>query len=163
MSTIDFTRLKEIFTYDEEFGRFHWKQNQGRRIKAGDVAGCVHHNGYIVIGINKKQYQAHRLVWLYVHGTFPKYNIDHINGLRSDNRILNLREATQAENCQNLKKSRGLSGLLGASIDTQRQNRWKASIKLKGKNYHLGWFKTPEAAHEAYLLAKRSIHPFGTL
>lgn len=163
MSKIDSTRLKELLTYDEEFGCFYWRQNRGRRIKAGDVAGCIHRNGYIVIVIDKKQYQAHRLAWLYVYGVFPKNSIDHINGWRADNRIFNLREATQAENCQNLKKSRGLSGFLGVSIDTQRRNRWKASIKLGGKSHHIGWFKTPEAAHEAYLLAKRNMHPFGTL
>lgn len=163
MSKIDSTRLKEILTYDNESGCFHWRQNRGHRIKIGDVAGCVHHTGYIVISIDKKQYQAHRLVWLYVYGSFPKNNIDHINGCRSDNRISNLRDATQSENCQNLKKSRGLSGFLGVSIDTQRRNRWKASIKVNGKNHHIGWFKTPDAAHKAYLLIKRKIHPFGTL
>jgi hypothetical protein len=163
MSKIDFTRLKELLNYDKDSGCFYWKQNQGRRIKAGDIAGCIHHNGYIVICINKKQYQAHRLAWLYIYKEFPKSSIDHINGIRSDNKISNLREATQSENCQNLKKSRGSSGFLGVSIDSQRRNRWKASIKLYGKTTHLGWYKTPQEAHQAYIEAKRKMHPFGTL
>lgn len=163
MSKIDSTRLKHFLTYDEEYGQFYWRQDVGRRVKAGDVAGCLHHKGYVVIVIEKRQYQAHRLAWLYVNGSHPKAQIDHINGVRSDNRITNLREASQAENCQNLKKSRGTSGFLGVTIDSVRGNRWKASIKLNGENIHLGWFKTPEQAHESYLTAKRSLHPFGTL
>ena len=163
MSKIDSTRLKDFLTYDLQSGKFYWKTNRGYHIKVGDVAGCLHHSGYIVIAIEKQQYQAHRLAWLYVHGEYPKNHIDHINGIRSDNRIENLRDAIQSENCQNLKKSRGLSGLLGASIDPVRKNRWKSSIKLNGKNIYLGWFKTPKEAHQAYIQAKRQLHPFGTL
>jgi hypothetical protein len=163
MSRIDSTRLKQLFTYDEEYGYFYWRVDRGHTTKAGDIAGCLHHNGYVVITIEKRQYQAHRLVWLYVHGKYPDAQIDHINNIRSDNRITNLRQATQAENCQNLKKSRGSSGFLGVSLDSTRGNRWGASIKTNGKKHHLGWFKTAEQAHEAYLLAKRTMHPFGTL
>jgi citrate synthase len=163
MSKIDSTRLKQLLTYDEEYGSFYWRVDRGHTTKAGDVAGCLHHNGYVVITIEKKQYQAHRLVWLYVHGKYPDAQIDHINNIKSDNRITNLRQATQAENCQNIKKSRGASGYLGVSIDSARGNRWKSSIRVNGKTHHLGWFKTPEQAHEAYLLAKRAMHPFGTL
>ena len=163
MSKIDSTRLKDFLTYDPKSGQFYWKINRGYHIKVGDVAGCLHHNGYIVISIEKQQHQAHRLAWLYVYGEYPKHYIDHINGIRSDNKIQNLRDATQAENCQNLKKPRGQSGFLGVSIDTFRKNRWKSSIKLNGKNIHLGWFKTPEEASQAYIQAKRQFHPFNTL
>lgn len=163
MSQIDSTQLKECLTYDEEFGCFYWRHNRGRRVKAGDVAGCLHHKGYVVITIGKKQYQAHRLAWLYVHGKYPEAQIDHINNVRSDNRISNLRQATQAQNCQNLRKSRGSSGFLGVSFDSTRGNRWNASIKLDGKKYHLGWFKTAEQAHQAYLYAKRNLHPYGSI
>lgn len=163
MSELNSTRLKEILEYNPDTGVFTWLKNMGRRIKAGQTTGCLHQAGYVQIGIERKIYLAHRLAWLYVYETWPKESIDHINNIRSDNRILNLREANQAENCQNLKKSRGASGFLGVTIDSARGNRWKSSIKTNGKNYHLGWFKTAEQAHEAYLFAKRAMHPFGTL
>ena len=163
MSELNSTRLKEFLKYNPDTGVFIWEQNIGRRVKSGQKAGCLHPSGYVQIRFNGKSYSAHRLAWFYVHGAWPKESIDHINNIRSDNRILNLREANQSENCQNLKKSRGASGFLGVSIDSVRGNRWKSAIKLNGKNYHLGWFKTAEQAHEVYLIAKRTMHPFGTL
>jgi hypothetical protein len=162
MSNIDSTRLKELFQYDPNTGNFTWLHNAGKRVKAGQIAGCLHKNGYIQIGIDKKVHLAHRLVWLYVYGEYPKNQIDHRNGIRSDNRVANLRDATSAENCQNLLRARGSSGLLGAHFQKTR-NRWSSSIKLNGTKTHLGYFKTAEDAHVAYLNAKRALHPFNNL
>lgn len=163
MSSIDSTLLKQLLKYDPETGVFTWINDMGRRVKAGKEAGCLHHKGYVQIRINGKSYLAHRLAWLYVYGEWPEYGIDHINGFKTENHISNLRQADQSQNSQNLKRSRGSSGFLGVSIDIDRKNRWKASIKLNGKTTHLGWFKSPEQAHEAYVAAKRAMHPFGTL
>ena len=163
MSSLNSTRLKELLQYNHDTGVFTWINNMGKRIKAGSEAGCLTRQGYVQIRIDAKSYAAHRLVWLYMYGSFPDCSIDHIDGDKTNNARANLRIATQAENCQNLKKSRGSSGYLGVSKDTTRNNRWKASIKLNGKQIHIGWFKTPLEAHEAYLKAKRLFHPFGTL
>ena len=145
-----------------ETGIFTWLVSTGNRTKIGQQAGCLHHKGYVQITINKKIYLAHRLAWLYVHGSFPNQTIDHINGIKNDNRIFNLRDVSQSDNCQNLLRARGSSGLIGAHYDKFR-NRWSSSIKLNGVRTHLGYFKTAEDAHAAYVLAKRSMHPFSTL
>lgn len=163
MNVIDCTELKKILNYDSQTGVFTWISDMGRRVKAGQIAGCLHHSGYLQIRYNQKSYLAHRLAWLYVHGEWPKKHLDHINGIKSQNNIDNLRQVSHAENTQNLKSSRGTTGFLGVSIDTARKNRWSAKIKLNGKSKHLGWFKTPEEAHQAYVTAKRQLHPFGTI
>ena len=162
MSKIDSTRLKELLQYNPSTGNFTWIANMGKRVKAGQVAGCIHHMGYVVIYKDKKSYLAHRLAWLYVYGEYPTNNIDHINGIRSDNRIENLRDATQAENCQNIHKVRCSSGLMGAYFDKTR-SRWYSAIKLNGKSKLLGHFKTAKDAHQVYISAKRLMHPFGNL
>jgi hypothetical protein len=163
MSNLNFTRLKELLKYNPDTGVFTWINNMGRRVKANAEAGCLTRQGYVQIRIDAKSYAAHRLIWLYMYESFPSMSIDHIDGDKTNNARANLRIVTQSENCQNLKKSRGKSGFLGVTIDSQRKNRWKASIKLNGKQQHIGWYKTPEEAHQAYVQAKRLVHPFGTL
>lgn len=162
MSNINSTDLKQLLKYDSETGSFTWLVSPSKRIKAGSLAGSLHHKGYIQIRINKKNYLAHRLAWLYHYGTLPNKTIDHINGEKNDNRITNLRDISQSDNCQNLLRSRGSSGLIGAHFQKLR-NRWSSSIKLNGIKTHLGYFKTAEEAHTAYLAAKRSMHPSNTL
>lgn len=106
--------------------------------------------GYIVVKLNYKLYKAHRLAWLYVHGKFPNEQIDHINGIADDNRLCNLREATQYENMKNRNKlSNNKSGFKGVSFHKQ-VNKWRARAGLNGKLYNLGVFSTPEEASEAY-------------
>ena len=85
-------RLKELLDYDPKTGIFTWKYANNNR-KAGSKAGYKAKDGYIAISIDSKRYLAHRLVWLFVYGHFPKYDIDHINRIRDDNRIENLQKA----------------------------------------------------------------------
>jgi hypothetical protein len=156
--------LKSILSYDPETGLFLWKMSKSNRIKIGDNSGYVTNTGYICIKINSKKYLAHRLVWLYMYGYMPKNDVDHINGIRNDNILLNLREATRSENLQNLKThhSDNKIGLLGVCFH-KRIKKFHAQIKLNYKNNSLGYFDTPEKAHQAYLDAKRKLHEFGTL
>jgi hypothetical protein len=153
-------RLEHLFLYNREEGHLYWVRPRSRAVKPGQIAGRLTNNGYRQIMVDKVRYQEHRLVWLWAHGVFPAHEIDHINGIRHDNRIENLREATRAENQQNIGEARRHSktGLLGASYHTG--NRWKAQIRVAGKKYHLGLFSTPEAAHEAYVKAKAQMHAF---
>lgn len=157
-------RLKELFSYDPETGLFTYKEHppKSRKFKIGDVAGYKTSRGYISIRADRNLYQASRLAWLYVHGVWSEFNIDHINGIKDDNRIANLRETTQSQNRQNLyAKPKGYFGnLLGT---TYKANAWEANIRLENKTYYLGRFKTEEEAHAAYLGAKRVLHPFSNL
>lgn len=95
---------------------------------------------------------AHRLAWLYIYGEWPIDQLDHINRNTSDNRIENLREATQSQNNANrsANKSKKYSPLKGVSFYPDSK-RWTASIRINNKNRHLGCFDTAEEAHAAYV------------
>lgn len=123
--------------------------------------GCLSDKGYVQIIIDRNQYFAHRLAWLISYGAWPKDQIDHINGIRSDNRLANLRECTNKQNHQNRKKPRkdSKSGFLGVN---KNGASWQARIKVDGKEIYLGRYSSAEEAHEAYLLAKKKHHPFSS-
>ena len=87
-------RLKKLLSYNTDTGEFRWRVTRRGAARAGSVAGCVRHDGYVRIAIDGKRYLAHRLAWLYVHGELVP-ELDHANGVRSDNRLDNLRPATR--------------------------------------------------------------------
>jgi hypothetical protein len=159
-------RLRELLAYEPGTGLFTWRVDRclNRIVKAGMVAGSTHTTyGYVYIGVDGRNYRAHRLAWLYVHGAWPEHEIDHINGLPADNRIVNLRDVTSSANKQNLRRAKSSnksSGLLGVQ---KKRNRWYAHITVRGRQRHIGVFDTPELAHAAYLFAKRQSHEGNTL
>jgi hypothetical protein len=144
--------LKQLFTICQKTG--------GLLRPNGNRAGRTTSTGHRQIQINKKLYLEHRLVWLWYHGHLPTKNIDHRNGIRDDNQITNLREATYSENQQNLAKFKNnTSGFTGVSFH-KPTGKWQALIQINGKKYHLGLYDTPEEAHDAYLKAKSELHTF---
>lgn len=152
-----------MFSYDESTGVFTRIKQTGPNALVGNIAGNLDSStGYWVIKINGKKYYAHRLACLYMHGEYPVNNVDHINGNRSDNRIVNLREATNSQNLQNIKKesSNNKCGFLGVS---KCYRKFRAQIVVNGIKKHLGLFHTPEDAYSAYVAAKRKSHEFNTL
>ena len=149
--------LRSLFLYDPVTGRLHHKANR-RRVKVGSYADSTRRaDGYrqVALRLDGKQYQlkAHRVAWILAHGAIPhgKQN-DHINGIRDDNRLCNLRLVTQRENDQNRRKARGYSWNKGCS-------KWEAYIRVDGVLRHLGLFPTEAAARAAYLKAKARYHP----
>ena len=154
--------MKELFDYDAETGNLVWKVDRCANKMMGKIAGTFASKGYWRICVDYKPYQSHRLVWLWHHGFMPKRYLDHINGVRNDNRIENLREATNTENQQNRKKANVTNqfGLLGVS---KTRNRWRAEISINNRKIYVGIFATPEEAHVAYLAKKREVHPFQTI
>ena len=160
-STVSVERVKELLDYNPETGVFTSRDSRGRGV-AGSKAGWVEEAGYRKISLGGKKVKAHRLAWFVSFGQWPTTDVDHINGIRDDNRISNLRLATRSQNAQNLKKAMSNSrhGFLGVK---KNGNRWNASINLEGEYIYLGCFKTPEIAHSAYLKAKRGIHEFCTI
>jgi hypothetical protein len=129
-------QLKELLHYDPETGLFIWVASSGCRLK-GERAGSLHHSGYMNLWVNKKQYRSHRLAWFYVHGVWP-IEIDHINHIRDDNRLINLREATRQQNNRNASRRKdNTSGISGVS---QFKGKWRARIRVNKKEIHLGYF-----------------------
>jgi hypothetical protein len=150
-------RLRELLSYDSDTGEFMWRTSTSNRRTVGALAGHKEACGRIQIRLDGRLYRAHRLAWLYVHGRWPAAQIDHINHDQSDNRLSNLREATNQENSRHMR-SRNSSGLRGA-VWSKQHGMWKAEIRTaKGKRRHLGFFRTKEAAHEAYVAAAIDHH-----
>ena len=151
-------RLRELLHYGQDTGKFSWRVDRRGHAKAGCIAGALRPDGYLRITLDGECYMAHRLAWLYTNGVWPSLNIDHINRVRSNNRISNLRDATHAENSQNTPmNSRNSSGYRGVSWHN-KVGRWRANIGIKGNAKHLGYFDTPEAAYEAYKIAASEFH-----
>lgn len=154
-------RLCEVLSYDCATGVFMRRDGGGRGFRsdlAGKPAGRVNSSGYHQIGVDGRVYLTHRLVWLYVHGEWPTALLDHIDGDTLNNRLVNLRECTNAENCQNRSAQRNnKSGFMGVHFS---HGRWRAQIMLEQIKYFLGSFGTPEEAYAAYLRAKAVKHAF---
>lgn len=153
-------RAREVLNYDQETGVFTWRIATGNRVKPGAVAGTNNGAGYLLIAIDRRRYKAHRLAFLYVHGRWPEPEVDHINGVRSDNRIANLREATRAQNCQNKKGAyrNSKSGQPGVYMK-KASGKWFAEIVSNHRTISLGTFQTRDEAIAAYEGAKRIYHP----
>jgi len=146
---ISHERLVELLDYDPDTGRFTWKKNR-QRIRQGTIAGAVHPDDYIYIRIDQSGYRAHRLAWFYVYGAWPTGYLDHINRIRGDNRISNLRDVTSQENVinQGVKRT-NKSGYKGVWHD-KKNGRWVAHIKVKGRAFRLGTYK-----EKAFAIAAR--------
>jgi hypothetical protein len=153
--------LKQVLSYDKNTGEFTWTDKAPTKVK-NKPAIAKDKLGYVCLKIKGKMYKAHRLAWAFVYGYLPEQHIDHINGNPSDNRIVNLREATRSLNLQNLRKPRSDNqvGLLGVC---KNGNNWRAEIRVDGKKINLGTYPCPEQAHAAYINAKRKHHEGCTL
>ena len=140
---------------------FMRRKTVGTKIEqmSGYVPSCTDGNKYPVIKISGTLYRSHRLAWLYVHGTWPRYEIDHINGDREDFRLSNLRDVSHAANMHNRvnPNKNNRSGFLGVSWHKPCK-KWEAAIRVADKKVLLGRFDTPEEAARAYLKAKQTHH-----
>lgn len=157
MNALTLEQVRELLDYDPNTGLLTWRKTRTGTARSGTVAGTPNLHGYVVVRIYKRHYQAHRLAWLLSTGAWPTQMIDHIDGIRTNNRISNLRDVSRTTNLENRHRAQAnsRSGLLGVC---QYGNSWAANIRVKGKQLYLGRFDTPEAAHAAYLSAKRNLH-----
>ena len=153
-------RLKELFEYDPEIGCFFRKTNSGTRWRIGQRAGTFDKNKYRQIKIDNKLYKEHRLVWFYVYGFWPKKEIDHIDRNPSNNKLSNLREVSRKENAENtIAHKDNVSKFKGVTFD-KRKNIWFARIMHNKVQHHLGTYRSPEAAAEAYIKAANEFHRY---
>lgn len=137
---ITLDRLLSVISYDKLTGKFTWKKQVGVRGVAGSSAGSVDAHGYLVIMIDGISDKAHRLAWLYEFGYLPENDIDHINMVRNDNRICNLREVSRSCNVRNTKnRSTNKTGIKGVCV-RKGTGKFHAQIRIKEKNIHLGYY-----------------------
>jgi hypothetical protein len=153
---ITLQRLKEVLYYDATTGVFIWITTLSSKGPAGSVAGVVREGGYRIITLDREQYKASRLAWFYINGEFPPKLIDHINRIKTDDRIANLRLATPSENLRNTGPTkRSTSGLKGAY---RTKWGWQSSIMTNGKLKRIGSFRTAEEASAAYVAEAKLLH-----
>lgn len=147
--------VRELYNYDPATGVLTRKIKRGTRWKKGEVAGSLGNNGYYYVSVNSRLYLLHRIVWIYVYGSLPDSDIDHINRNRGDNRIANLRVATRGQNNINSKlQHNNTSGYKGAYYD-KRRDCWYAEIWVNNKKRFLGRHTSAESAGMAYKDAAR--------
>jgi hypothetical protein len=160
---------RSLLDYNEETGVLVWKPRPQSAFKtyrafrvwnarfAGKAAGSQMKSGYILIGIKEHKLYAHRIAFLIHHGKWPAREIDHINGIRNDNRIVNLRASTTSQNQANRSCSQGAIPFKG--VYRHRGGKYMAQIRHNYAYYYLGYHDTPEEAHAAY--TKKANELFG--
>ncbi len=133
-------RLQELFEYRD--GLLFWRKSRKNWIKPGQLAGSISSNGYINVRVDGRMMKAHRVIYAYHHGYYPEF-VDHINGVRSDNRIENLRSCTRIQNGQNQKCRTEKRNTF------EKKGRYGVALKVNKKQVHIGYFGSQEEASVA--------------
>ena len=175
-------RLRELLDYEPDTGTLRWKPRTVKDFKnsaaqsakhscaiwngryAGSVISCKRGQGYIGLNVCGFPLYAHRVAYAIYHGKWPDCHIDHIDGIRTNNRIWNLRDVSHDINMQNQRRATidSHTGILGVCWDKSK-GKFKAQIGIGDKTIYLGYFIDAERAHAAYLTAKRDMHIGGTI
>lgn len=162
MNKIPIERLRSLLRLDPDTGLLHWLAERPNGAKPGDVAGWQDRNRYMRVEVDQVKLAAHRVAWALHTGYWPPdgMQIDHINGIKTDNRPVNLRLANNSENQCSAKSRPGRSGLRGVDWSI-KMGRWRAKIMKGKRTIHLGYFHDKNEAHAAYCQAAAEIHgPF---
>ncbi len=134
--------LKQVVHYNPETGIFTRKITTQYNAQKGDIAGTNHGDGYLNFWVNGKCYSNSRLAWLYVYGYFPENMIDHINRIRNDNRICNLREVSPQCNNRNssiyITNTSGIKGVYWY----KKTGKWCVQIQTNRECKTLGYYKS---------------------
>ena len=144
---ISYEKLHKMFTYNPETGLLKRKRNK-------QVVGTLNGKGYLDVSIEGKNHRVHRVCYCMYHGYWPENDIDHINQIKTDNRIKNLREVSRSCNMRNSKlHTNSSSGVKGVSWNKQRK-KWKTYITINNKNIYVGFFKDFDSAVMARYIAE---------
>ena len=147
-------RVRELFDYQD--GQLIRKVARGGT-EVGDVAGSLHHTGYLRVIVDRKEYRIHRLIWLYHKETLPK-ELDHIDQNKTNNKIENLRAATRTENNRNKKSLKNSSSKWKGVCWHSGDKRWQAQIQVDRKKKYIGSFANEADAAMAYNVAASELH-----
>lgn len=159
---ISVDELRTFLRYESQTGRLFWLVKPSHCVDAGSEAGCLRSDGYMRVQIRGKKYLCHLVAWALQTGSWPDSEVDHRDGVGSNNAWENLRLADRSSNMMNQRRARRTNptGLLGAS---RHGDAFTAVIITQGRRQHLGRFPTAEQAHAAYIAAKRAHHPTCTI
>jgi len=158
--------LRELLDYDAETGEFTWRHRPREMFRneqsfrrwnnryPGKKVGCLRQDGYLVVHLGAKSYTLHCFAWLYAHGEPVPPAIDHRDRDKTNNRVSNLRAATQSQNSAN----RGGRNAIGIKGIRAYKGSFRAHIRYNGAGIHLGTFATPEEAAKAYQDAAVRLH-----
>jgi len=162
--------LREVVDYDPDTGGFQWKLRPADHFQTdqaakrwngmhpGSKAGSLSPEGYLTITVARRNLKAHRVAWAIYYGSWPEGFLDHVNGVRSDNRICNLRQASRTENNRNARLSKAnTSGAKGVYWVT-RKKRWQARIYVGKRLLSFGHFVEKADAIQAVRAARESHH-----
>lgn len=151
--------VRSILSYDPESGLF-------TRLAGpfAGAAGATNGNGYRLLSIQYRKYRAHRIAWLWMTGAWPTGEIDHINGVRDDNRWINLRDVPMVVNQQNRRSAMKTNrlGIQGVKFNP-KTGKFTTAISVGKKGTHLGSFDCPQEARAKYVETKRELHKGFTL
>lgn len=154
MNTLPIEELRQSLHYDPSTGALSWVESKrGRRRKQ---VGHITTDGYHGVWVNGVRLKAHRVAFAHYYGRWPDGEIDHINGIKTDNRIENIREADRAENEHNKRVlPYNRTGVKGVSF---YRGRYDARAKCRGKEHRFGSFATLQEAAEAVRLGRERLH-----
>jgi hypothetical protein len=153
-------RLRQVLNYDPATGMFTWKVSLRNRTLPGDKAGYMNNQGYMLCVIDQQKIRLHRAAWAIYYGTMPEGHLDHINGVRHDNRIENLRIATASENMQNTALRKNSTTKVKGIHLRKDTGKYSSSITVNGVTHWLGCFDNISDAKRARLAAENTLHPF---
>jgi len=152
---INIDYVKSILDYNKDTGIITWKIGNGKRAVQGNEAGYITDEGYRAIGINGKYIKSHRIAWAMHYGFQPDFQIDHINGIKNDNRIINIRLATQSQNKSNVNAP--ITNTSGVKGVVKRNGRYIAQIKHNQKNIYIGTFDNISDAEKARIEVEKKL------
>lgn len=150
----NYEQLSLKLVYEPVSGKLYRKLKKSLK-----EVGCLNKDlGYKVVRVGKNLYYAHRLAWILYYGEWPVDCIDHIDGDKTNNSLINLREATHTENNRNFKKRQGTSSKYKGVTWCKRKELWKVQIRFEGKNIHLGYFNDKESGAKHYNKVVQKYH-----
>ena len=153
---VTYERVRELFSYRFD-GMLVWKVDKGKRTKKGDVAGTINNHGYCIIYVDREGYPAHRIIYLWHHGYMPEGELDHINRIKRDNRIENLREVSRLCNVRNTGNFKNNTSGVKGIYKYQNLSKWFAYIKVSSRAYRLGTFNNLDEAVLTRLAAEQCL------
>jgi len=149
-------QVRRVLSYDPETGLFTWLVRTCGRCKHGLFSGTADTIGYYRVKVLGRSYSAHRLAWAITYNEWPTLEVDHINRIKTDNRIANLRLVNKSENMLN-RVGRNVCGSVPGVSKRPGKEKWRSTITLGGTTHQLGTYLSLEAAVEARLLAEQKL------